>query len=108
MSWKLVRHPRGGWEVKGYADLEKLEKIVKEKNLMIVFGYYGDIELEWVDGKFRTLNTATGAVLYEGENFKEAFFRGKAAGRRYNELDDKFFHSEFEQAALRGFAKKRR
>lgn len=103
MSWKLVWHPRGGWEVKGYADLERLEGIVREKNLMLVFGYYGDIELELVDGKFRVLNTATGTVLYDGEDFREAFFRSKAAGRRYNELDDKYFHNSTERVFVRGW-----
>ena len=102
MSAKLVLGGLG-WTVKGYVDdWEWLAAKVKEMG-WLTFGYYGDIWLEWDNGEYCVRNTVTGAELYRGKSVKEAFFRAKMAGKRYDDLDDKYFHNKWKKAMLRGY-----
>jgi hypothetical protein len=101
-AMKIVRAGRG-WTVRGRIGEEDWEKLEKwfETGHYLVFGYYGDIWVEKRGDEFVTTNTATGTVLYRGKDLKEAIFRGWRAGKRYDDLDDKYFHNDTEKAMLR-------
>jgi len=102
-NWRLEWHPHGGYMVRGYADLDKLEELVREKGIKLVFGYYADAELYYnkEEQKYIVMNNVTGAIKYEGRDFKKAFFTAKGVGQRYNSLNDKFFHTETEREFFR-------
>ena len=89
-----------GWRVRGWIPLDEAKALV-DNGKVLEFGYYGDATLEKSGDNYLVQNTVTGTIAYNGPDFKEAFFTARRIGKRYNDLNDKYFHSKSEIEALR-------
>lgn len=93
-----------GLTVKGRIDFEELNDRLK-KGQIFQFGYYGDSTLEWNEetGEYIVINTVTGSVKYRGNDLHKAVSVARGIADRYNELNDKYFHNDFERKTFKGF-----
>ena len=90
-----------GLRVRGWIPLDEAKALV-DSGKVLEFGYYGDATLEKSEDNYVVQNTVTGTIVYNGPDFKEAFFTARRIGKRYNDLNDKYFHNEWEKTILRG------